>query len=113
MTYLPLDSDQFPIPALRLKATGGAHAVPVTAASARNATAFNAATRVVSLYATGNIYVRFGASGVTATASDHFFPAGVYYDFSIGGGGKVGQFTHVAALRADGADCTLYVSEKE
>jgi len=37
---------------------------------------------------------------------------GVYYDFALGGG-KVGQFTHLAVLRAGDADCMVYVSEKE
>ena len=112
MTYLPVDKDDRIIPALRLKGTGGAHAISATASSARNATAFNADTRVVSLYATGNVFVRFGGGSVTASASDHYFPAGVYYDFSIGGG-KVGQFSNIAVIRADGTDCTVYVSEKE
>lgn len=112
MTYLPLDNDQRVIPALRLKATDGAHAINATTTTARNATAFNADTRVVSVYTTGDVYLRFGGSSVSATTSDHYFPTGVYYDFAIGGG-KVGQFTHVAVLRAGGADCVVYVSEKE
>lgn len=113
MTYLPLDNDQHPIPALRLKVTGGAHTIAATASSARNSTAFDAATRIVSLFATGPVFVRFGGSSVTATSSDHYYPGNVYYDFAIGGGGKIGQFTHVAALRADSSDCTVYISEKE
>lgn len=109
-TLLPLDFDSNPIPALGLRA-GGAHAIAVTASSARNVSAFNADTRVVSLYATGPVFVKFGNSSVTAAATDHYFPGGVYYDFAVGGG-KTDRFTHVAALRAD-TDCTLYVSEKE
>ena len=110
-TVLPTDVNNNPIPAMRLKASGGAHQVAVTATSARNATAFGSETEIVSLYATGAVYIKFGNSSVTATASDHYFPAGVYYDFSIGGG-NVKQYTHVAVLRVD-QDCTLYVSEKE
>lgn len=114
MTYMPLDNDQHVIPAMRLKATGGAHAVTATATSARNVTGFNANTRVVSVYATGNVYLRFGGSTVTAANTDHYFPTGVYYDFAIcGGAGKVGQFTHLAVLAADGSDCSVYISEKE
>lgn len=112
MTYMPLDNDQNVIPALRLKAGGGAHAVTATTSSARNATAFDANTRVVSVYATGNVYLRFGGSSVSAGSSDHYFPTGVYYDFAIGGG-KVGQYTHLAVLSADAADCSVYISEKE
>ncbi|MCL4678385.1 MAG: hypothetical protein KJ017_07325 [Alphaproteobacteria bacterium] len=81
------------------------------ATSARNATAFNAETRVVSLYATVPVYVKFGNASVTATASDHYYPAGLYYDFALGGD-QTGHYTHVAVLRAS-ADGTVYVSEKE
>lgn len=111
-TLLPKDADDNIIPALRLK-SGGAHMMAVSAASARNTSAFAADTKIVSLYATGSVYVKFGDNTVTATTSDHYFPAGVYYDIAISGGGAKGvQHTHVAVLRAD-ADCTLYVSEKE
>ena len=109
-TILPLDQDSNPIPAVRLR-SGGAHAIAATATSVRNATGFNAETRVVSLYATGPVYVKFGGASVTATSSDHYFPSGVYYDFAIGGD-KVPHYTHVAVLRVS-SDCTLYVSEKE
>jgi len=109
-TLLPRDSENNIIPAVRLKASG-AHAISATASSARNATGFGADTQVISLYATVPVYVKFGTSGVTATASDHYFPAGVYYDFSIGGG-KVGHYTHMAVIRAS-SDGTVYISEKE
>jgi hypothetical protein len=111
MAILPLDADQNPIPALRLKVTGGAHSIAATATTARNATAFNAATRIVSIFATGPVYLRFGGASVTATSADHYFPAGVYYDFAIGGD-KVGLSTNLAVLRVD-TDCMVYVSEKE
>lgn len=111
-TLLPMDEDSNPIPVMRLL-SGGAHTINATAASARNAAAFAAATKVVSLYATGPVYVKFGASGVTATNTDHYFPEGLYYDFAVsGGGGKGAQSTHVAVLAA-GSNCTVYISEKE
>ncbi len=109
-TILPKDAENLPLPALRLK-DGGAHTINVSSSSARNSVAFSADTRVISLYATGPIHVKFGGSTVTAAASDHYFPAGVFYDVAIGGG-KTGHLTHVAALRAD-TDCILYISEKE
>jgi len=109
-TFLPTDMDDNVIPAVRLK-SGGAHSISVTATSARNTTAFNADTRIISLYATGPVYVKFGDSSVTATTSDHYFPSGIYYDFSIGGD-KVGHNTHVAVLQVSAA-CDLYISEKE
>lgn len=110
-TLLPKDSENNVIPAVRLKASG-AHAINATNASLRNANAFGADTQVISLYATVPVYVKFGTASVTATSSDHYFPAGVYYDFSIGGG-KVHHYTHVAVLRVGGADGVVYISEKE
>lgn len=112
-TLLPMDADNNPIPALRLRGTGGAHTVSATATSARNSTAFSSETKVVSLYATGGVYVRFGGFTVAATTSDHYFPQGLYYDFAISGGGSKGPHnTHIAVLRAS-TDCTVYISEKE
>lgn len=110
MTIMPTDIDNNPIPALRLK-SDGAQSITVTDTSARNATAFHSNTRVVSLYATGPVHIKFGNSGVTATTSDHYFPSGVYYDFSIGGG-KALHSTHVAVIAVD-QECDLYISEKE
>lgn len=109
-TLLPTDLNNNAIPAVRMR-DGGAHAVNVTATSARNSTAFDADTRIISLYATGPVYLKFGSSSVTATTSDHYFPSGIYYDLAIGGD-DVKQYTHVAVLRAD-TDCVLYISEKE
>lgn len=108
---LPVDMNNHPVPAIRLKAGGGAHTINATAASTRNSVAFAAETRVISLYATGPVYIRFGDDSVTATAADHYFPSGVYYDFAIGGD-KVAHYTHIAVLRVS-ADCTVYISEKE
>ena len=109
-TKLPLDSNDNPIPALRFK-NDAAHVISSGVSSARNSTAFDADTRVVSLYATHNIYVRFGDDSVTATIDDHYFPAGQYYDVAIGGDGA-GHYSHVAVLRVD-TDGAVYVSEKE
>ncbi|HQX26470.1 MAG TPA: hypothetical protein PKX38_00880 [Alphaproteobacteria bacterium] len=83
-TLLPQDSDSNVIPAMRLMPSGGHH-ISATSSSARNSTDFNSNTRVVSVYATEPVYIKFGDSSVTAAATDHYFPAGVYYDFAIGG----------------------------
>lgn len=109
-TLLPKDIDNHPIPALRLKSSG-AHSISATGTSARNSSAFDADTRVIGLYADVPVYVAFGDSSVTATISDHYFPAGLYYDFSIGGD-KTGQTPYVAVLAAD-TNGTVYLSEKE
>lgn len=110
-TLLPKDADNNIIPALRLR-SGGSHALAATGSSVRNGAGFAATTRVVSLYATGPVFVRFGNDGVTATSSDHYFPQGVYYDFAISGGDKGSHTPHVAVL-AVATDCAVYISEKE
>ena len=108
-TLLPQDQNDNPIPALRLK-ENGAHSITVGAASARNGTAFDSQTKIISLYADVPVYLAFGDSAVTATTSDHYFPAGIYYDVSIGGDHSV-HYTHVAVLQTTQAG-TLYISEK-
>ncbi len=110
-TLLPRDDDNVAIPALRLK-DGGAHKIAFTAiGSARNAVAFNTKTRVASFYATTPVYLRFGDATVVATTSDHYFPAGIYYDMAISEY-KSGHYTHVA-VRGLAEAGTLYISEKE
>ena len=109
-TLLPNDSDNNTIPVMRLK-SGGAHVVAAGGSSARNVTDFDDGTRVVSLYADVPVYVAFGDGGVTASSADHYFPAGVYYDFAIGGD-RTGQASHVAVL-AVAAGGNVYISEKE
>jgi hypothetical protein len=109
-TLLPRDDDRHPIPALRLR-PGGAHAIPATAASARNAAPFADGVRVVGLCATGPVFVRTGGADVVASAADHYLPAGLYYDVSLGDARR-GRHAHVAVVAAE-ADCVLHVSEKE
>lgn len=108
MTKMPQDADRYPIPALALR-DDGAHAITAAATPARNTNAFNEDTRVVFLYATVPIYIKFGDELVEAAATDHYFPAGIYYGFSIGGG-KVGHKTHLSVLQVSGGG-TVYVSE--
>lgn len=111
-TLLPKDADNNAIPALRMR-DGGAHNVSVTATSARNTIALNTETKIISLYATADMFVKFGDNAVTATTSDHFFPGGIYYDVAIAGGaGKGPHNAYVAAIRST-EDGTLYISEKE
>ncbi len=109
-TKLPMDVNDNPIPALRLK-DNGAHTIATTITPARNTTPFTEQTHIVSLYADQDVYIKFGDANVTATSSDHFFPAGIYYDFAIGGDGT-GHYTHISTLRAT-QDGTIYISEKE
>ena len=110
-TQLPTDENGRVIPALRFM-PAGAHVLSAGSASVRVGP-FNAKTRVISLYATVPVYVATGDATVSASASDHFFPAGTYYHASLGGDlqGR-GRHTYIAVLRAD-TDGTLYISEKE
>ena len=109
-TKLPIDSNNNPIQALRLK-SGAAHKITTSGTSARNTTAFGANTSVISVYATQDVYLNFGDSSVTATGTDHFFPAGVYYDIALGADGTA-HATHLAALQVTSGG-TVYISEKE
>lgn len=107
---LPLDNDNNPVPAVRLR-DGKAHSITSSGSSARNATAFDDDTRVISIYATEDVYIAFGDSTVTADSGDHFFPKETYYDLAIGGS-KVSHYTHMAVLQVSTGG-TVYISEKE
>jgi hypothetical protein len=48
---------------------------------------------------------------VTAATTDHYLPAGLYYDVSLGDA-RQGRHTHVAAIAAE-TGCMVHVSEKE
>lgn len=109
-TLMPTDDNNHPIPALRLK-DSGAHSIAATATSARNATGFAADTQIISICPTISVFVKCGSSSVTATTSDHYIPAGLYYDIAIGGDGQK-QTTHIAVLRAETTDGIVYISEK-
>jgi len=109
-TFLPQDSNDNPIPVLGLKPSGAHEIAATTSGSARNATPLDAATRVVSLYTEEAVYVRFGDATASASATDHYFPAGVYYDFALGGD-TTAHNTHIA-VRAVSASGNVYISEK-
>ena len=108
-TQIPCDSDGIPIPALRLR-PGGSHSLVVGHESNRTGS-FDPATRVVSVFATGPLFLRSGGADVTAATSDHYIPEGIWLTLSLGGG-KAQRHTHLAAIRS-AADCTLHISEME
>jgi hypothetical protein len=111
MTMMPQDLDGRNVPVLGLRRTSGTHQVAIAVTSARNSTAFDPSTRVVSLFATVNCYIEQGDSSVTATTSRHFLPAGMYIDLDIGGT-RTAHNPYVAVIRAS-SDGTLYISERE
>lgn len=106
-----MDANNNPLPALRLK-KDGAHSIAASASSARNTAAFDARTKIISVYATVPVYIAMGGADVEADSGDHYYPAGIYYDFAIEGHASA-HYTHIAVLRADGTDGTVYISEKE
>lgn len=111
-TLLPKDADNNIIPALRLR-DNGAHVINTSMTTARNNMAFDKETKVIGIFATEPVFINFGDNTVMATTSDHYFPAGVYYDIAISGGsGKGAQDVYIAALAVE-SDGLLYVSEKE
>lgn len=111
MTVQPVDANNNAIPALRLK-DEGAHSINAATTSARNTNAFDAQTKIISVYATVPVYLKMGNAGVNATTSDHYFPEGIYYDFAISGNASV-RNSHLAVLAASGSNGSVYISEKE
>lgn len=116
MSKLAQDDHGNFIQALKLKDGSGAHTISSdTATAAKNATAFETVSspkdapseRIVSVYATTDIYIRFGTSTVVAANTDHFFPAGIYYDFAVST-----EHTHCSVL-AVSSNGIVYLSEKE
>lgn len=107
MTTMPNDNLGRPLPILGF-ADGGAKTIAIGATTTRNTTPIAGDVRVVSLYATTACFVRFGDATVTATASDHFLPGGVYLDVAVGPDTKD---RYIATLRSS-TDGTLYVSER-
>jgi hypothetical protein len=109
MATLPLDTQGNPIPALGYM-DGGAKTVTIASTTNRTSSTFGTSTRVISVYATVACFIRLGTSTVNAAATDHYIPAGVYHDIAIGPSTKD---RYLAAIRADGTDGTLYISERE
>lgn len=110
-TILPTDDYDRSIPAMRFR-PNGAHQIMVTEISNSNASAFYDDTVVVSLYASVPVYISFGDSSVIADSSSHYFPAGIYYDVSIGDSSDRMRYTHMAAIAAN-SEGVVYISEKQ
>lgn len=108
-TQMPRDDDGAPVPVLGFR-PGGAFHLPVTATSTRIGP-FSSGTCIVSLVSDGPLHFAVGGPDVTATIADHYLPAGLYLDLSLGGG-KRELRTHLAAVRAV-ENCTLHLSERE
>ena len=106
---MPTDANNKPIPVLGFPSGKGAHMLSATDASSRNTTAFDPATKVISIDVEDPIYFRLGDSTVTATTADHRLPVG-YHDVAIN---QDSEITHIAVLRAKSADSEVHISERE
>jgi hypothetical protein len=108
MADMPIDQRGNPVPVLGYL-DGGDFTLAISNTSARNATPFNAQTKVISIFATVPCFIRLGDNTVTATSGDHFIPDGTYLDIAVNGNTKD---RHLAVIRTS-TDGTLYVSERE
>lgn len=117
MTAMPLDDNGVPIPCMALR-DGGAHTIAHTSSAAgRNTTAFKSDTQVISFYSTTACFIKFSNDpAAKATSADHYFPAGIYYNFELGGQVSKGYSQrkenkkYISVLSVDTSG-TAYVSE--
>jgi len=109
---MPNDDQGQLIPVLGFK-QGGAHSKTITS-SAANATTVASGTKVITLVCDVAAFFNIGNSTVTVGTSDHFIPANVPYDISLGS-----SYTTVAGLDttvnvvAVSTSGTSYISERE
>ena len=104
---LPLDDNGQPIPILGFRFRG-CQKVALGGTSARNATPIAAATRVVTIAATGNC--RFEVGGATVTADANASPvllANSYMDIPL-----TDSERYIAFIAEDGATGDAYIIER-
>ena len=108
MSRQPKDDNNYAIPILPLKASGG-QKVSIAAASARSTAV---TTQAVTLHANCNCYVEIGDATVTAsTSTSHYLPELQTYDIATGILFGTSDTRHVAVIR-DTADGVLFISER-
>lgn len=112
MSKQPRDDGNAAIPVLSYKKHGGQQ-LSFGAASVRSSE-FGGSTRVVSLFSNEGCFFEIGDITVTSnTSNSHILPAGVYMDISLGAEIVSTQNQkYIAAIGIDGADGTLYISER-
>lgn len=106
-----VDEDNNYIPVTGLLDSGFHALAATTSTHARNSTGFDAKTRIVWLYATEDMYIKFGGGTVQATNADHIFEKGMKMAFRVGTRQEQ-LYTHISALAVD-TDGTLRISEAE
>ena len=108
MSRQPIDDNNYAIPILPLKASGG-QKVSIAAASARSTAV---TTQAVTLHATSNCFVEIGdATVVASTSTSHYLPELQTYDVSTGIQFGSPGTKYVAVIR-DTADGVLFISER-
>ena len=87
---------------------GQTHAISFTGTSARNATAFNTSTRVLSaMVADQNCYIQAGDSTVVATTSSTYLASGAVYTFGIDS-----NITHIAVIQVTAGGTLRFFESK-
>jgi hypothetical protein len=113
MSGQPRDDKNAPIPVMSLRpATGQQISI---GSSSQRSTEFAPSTRVITCFATKNIFVELGDSTVEANlTTSHFLGANIPYDLSLGDDTISSEtFKFLAAIRAGSEDGTLFISERE
>lgn len=105
-TTMPIDRNNYPIPALSLS-SDKAHSLTAGAVSSKNTTPFNSGTRVVMVTPMTDVIVRFGDGSVVAVATDHYLLGGIPYHFAV----DPLATPYLAVLRAGVSDGVVKISE--
>ena len=108
MSRQPIDDNNYAIPILPLKASGG-QSVDIGASSLRST---GVTTQAVTLHATANCFVEIGESTVDASVTtSHYLPELQTYDISTSIVFGTSDTRHIAVIR-DTADGVLFISER-
>lgn len=112
MSGQPRDDKNAPIPVMSLRPATGQQ-ISFTNSSQRS-TEFARSTRVITCFATKNVFVELGDSSVTANqTTSHFLGANIPYDLSLGDDILSAEtFKFLAVIRVS-EDGTLFISERE
>lgn len=112
---LPRDLRANPIPVLGVVAS---HGIPAQSSSARNGTAFDSGTKVITVIGTVDLWVKLGDGSVvigsvpsapySSTAAPIFIPAGLPVDLSI-----KDTSGYLAVIRAGSTDGIAFVWERQ
>jgi hypothetical protein len=109
MSKQPRDDANQPIPVLSFR-PGGAQTLTLSDSSTRSA-AFAPSVRVISLFSDADCRFELGDGSVSASATSHFLPAGLYIDVSLGSDNV--PSANARYLAVIGTSGTLHISERE